>query len=111
MRSPPPSSTSETPGIGAIAPFRGGLDRREIHPVAVAIAEEKGVLDVRPRLEPVGVVAEKLARAAHQRDLAVYEHRVQLGGQAIAVEPDVRCGDLRERGPLEDARRPAGSSG
>ncbi len=90
-------------GIGTVAPFRGGLDGGEIHPVAVAIAEEEGVLDVRPRLQPVGVVTEKFARAPHQGELAVDQHRVELGGQGIAVELDVVAGDFREIGSLKDA--------
>ena len=83
------------PWVGAVAAFRGGLDRREVHSVAVAVAEEQRLLDVCPRLEPVGVVAEKLPRAADQGELTVQEYGVELGGQAFAVKPGVGLGDFR----------------
>ena len=98
-------------GIGAVAAFRGGLDRREIHRMAVAIAEEERVLDVRPRFEPVGMVTEKLARAAHQGDLAVDQYGVQLRGQCFAVELGVVTSDLRKVGSRERRRRLWGRSG
>ena len=91
-------------GVGAVASFGGGLDGGEVHAVAVAVAEEERVLDVCPRFQPVGVVAEELARAADQGDLAVQQHGVQLGGQAVAVELLVCVGDLGKKAALEHGR-------
>ena len=87
--------------VGAVASFGRGFDRREIHAVAVAVAEEERVLDVCAGFQAVSVVAEKLARAANQGDLAVQHDGVQLGGEGIAVELLVGVRDLGKKASLE----------